>query len=90
MTIGTDQNDSAATLALRALAHIAGDADLGPRFLDLTGLDVATLRSRAAEPDLLAAALGFLEAHEPSLVATAAALDVAPAALAAAHRTLGA
>lgn len=83
-------NDSAATLALRALAHIAGDPDLGPRFLDLTGLDVATLRAHAGEADVLAAALGFLEAHEPSLVATAAALDVRPSALTDAHRTLGA
>lgn len=81
--------EAAETLALRALAHIAGDADLGPRFLDLTGLDVATLRARAGEPGVLAAALGFLEAHEPSLIATAAALEVRPAALAAAHRVLG-
>lgn len=80
--------DAAETLALRALAHVAGDAELGPRFLDLTGLDVATLRARAGEADVLAAVLGFLDAHEPSLVATAHALDVAPAALAAAHRAL--
>ena len=80
--------DAAETLALRALAHVAGDADLGPRFLDLTGLDVATLRARAGKPDILAAVLGFLAAHEPSLVATARALDVAPAALVAAHGTL--
>lgn len=82
--------DAAETLALRALAFVAGDADLGPRFLELTGLDVATLRARAAEPDMLAAVLGFLDSHEPSLVAAADALDVAPATLAAAQRTLGA
>lgn len=80
--------EAAETLALRALAHIAGDADLGPRFLDLTGLDVAELRARAADPGLLAAALGFLEAHEPSLVAAAAALGVKPGALTAAHEVL--
>ena len=80
--------DAAETLALRSLAHIVGDAELGPRFLDLTGLDVATLRARAGEADVLAAALGFLDSHEPSLVATAAALDVAPAAIVAAHRRL--
>jgi len=81
-------HDEAATLALRVLAHIVGDADLGPRFLDLTGLDVATLRTRAGEPDVLAAALGFLESHEPSLIATAHALDVQPAALVAARAVL--
>ena len=80
--------DTAETLALRALAHVVGDADLGPRFLDLTGLDVATLRARAGEPDILAAVLGFLDAHEPSLIATADALGVAPATLVAAHRAL--
>lgn len=86
----TPPSDAAAILALRALAHIAGDPDLGPRFLDLTGLDVATLRAHAGEPEVLGAALGFLEAHEPSLVATAAALDVKPSALIDAHRMLAA
>ncbi|MGI4878894.1 MAG: DUF3572 family protein [Janthinobacterium lividum] len=80
--------EDAETLALRALAYIVGDGDLGPRFLDLTGLDVAGLRARAGEPGLLAAALGFLEAHEPSLVAAAAGLAVKPTALIDAHRQL--
>ncbi len=82
--------DAAETLALRALAHIVGDADLGPRFLDLTGLDVATLRARAGTRPVLAAALAFLDGHEPSLIATATALEVKPVALVAAHRTLAA
>ncbi len=77
------------TLALQALAFIAGDDDLGPRFLDLTGLDAATLRAQAGERHLLAAALAFLEAHEPSLLAAAAALDIKPAALVAASTELG-
>ncbi len=80
--------ETAETLGLRALAHIVGDADLGPRFLDLTGLDVATLRARAGSPAVLSAVLGFLESHEPSLIATAEALDVPPAALTAASRAL--
>jgi len=78
----------AETIALQALAHIAGDADLGPRFLDLTGLDVATLRARAGERDVLAAALAFLAGHEPSLVAAAHALGVRPEVLARAQATL--
>ena len=73
--------DAAATLALRALAHVAGDADLGPRLLDVTGLGIADLRARAADPVLLAEVLAFLAAHEPSLVATARALDVRPQVL---------
>ncbi len=75
-------------MALRALAHIAGDADLGPRLLALTGLDAATLRQRAADPEVLAAVLSFLMARESDLIATARALDEPPAALAMAARTL--
>ena len=78
----------AETLGLMALGYVAGDAELGPRLLDLTGLDVATLRARAGEPELLAATLGFLAAHEPSLIACARALEVKPAALVAAYRQL--
>jgi hypothetical protein len=77
------------TLALQALAWIIGDETLRPRFLDLTGLDAATLRARAGERDMLAATLGFLAAHEPTLVAAADALGVKPAALVAAARDLG-
>jgi hypothetical protein len=88
MATDLPRREAAETLALRALAYVVGDADLGARFLDLTGLDVATLRARAGEPDILAAVLGFLDAHEPNLIATAHALDVAPAALVAAHRVL--
>ena len=80
--------DAAETLGLRVLAFIVGDGELGPRFLDLTGLDVATLRAHASTPAVLAAVFNFLEEHEPSLVATAAALGVAPAALTAANRAL--
>lgn len=75
----------AETIALRVLAHVVGDAALGPRFLSLTGLEVTDLRERAGDRQVLAAVLGFLEGHEPSLVACAAALDLPPAALAAAR-----
>ncbi|WP_419816031.1 DUF3572 family protein [Glacieibacterium sp.] len=81
-------DEAAATLALRALAHIAGDEELGPRLLETTGLDVATLRARAGEPVVLAEVLAFLTNHEPSLLACAEALDVPPLQLADAERTL--
>lgn len=80
--------DAAETLAIRALGHIAGDSDLGPRFLDLTGLDAGSLRARVGDPALLAAALMFLEAHEPSLVATADALGLRPDELVSARALL--
>lgn len=80
--------DDAAVLALRALAHVAGDDDLGPRLLAVTGLDPAELRARAGDPVVLAAVLEFLTSHEPSLIATAEALDVRPERLAAAQGVL--
>ncbi len=75
-------------LGLQALAHIAADEELGPRFLALTGLDADGLRAGASDPGLLAAVLEFLAAHEADLVAVAEALEVSPATLAAAARQL--
>ncbi|WP_404335337.1 DUF3572 family protein [Sphingomonas sp. MMS12-HWE2-04] len=75
-------------IGLQALAWTLGDSARAARLLDLTGLDPAELRARAADPSLLAAALGFLEAYEPDLIACADALDVKPAALVAARRAL--
>jgi hypothetical protein len=51
---------AAETLALKALTRIAGDAGTLERFLSLSGLELADLRERAAEPELLAAVLDFL------------------------------
>jgi hypothetical protein len=36
-----------AVQALQALAHVAGDEDMGPRFLALTGMDADALRANA-------------------------------------------
>lgn len=79
---------NADAIALRALVWTLGDPGRASRLLDLTGLDPARLRARAGEPALLAATLGFLEAHEPDLVACAEALSVKPAALVAARAEL--
>lgn len=75
-------------VALQALVWVLGESGRANRLLDLTGLDPATLRARAGEPALLAATLGFLESHEPDLIACADALDLSPAALVAARRQL--
>ncbi|TGX54881.1 DUF3572 family protein [Sphingomonas gei] len=79
---------NAEALALQALVWTLGDPARASRLLDLTGLDPAELRARAGEPALLAATLGFLEAHEPDLIACAEALDVTPAGLVAARGEL--
>lgn len=83
-----DTNEDASALALRALVWTLEEGGRAGRLLDLTGLDPAGLRARAGTPELLAATLGFLEAHEPDLIACAHALDVDPSALVAARDAL--
>ena len=83
-----DTPDGAAALALQALAWSLGDEDRAQRLLDLTGLDPSDLRARAGEPAVLGAVLGFLEAHEPDLLACADALGVRPESLVAARERL--
>lgn len=80
--------NEASVLALRALAATLADQRLAQRFLSLSGLDAPDLRQRASSPDLLAALLRFLEAHEPDLLAVAEAVGAEPKALVAARREL--
>lgn len=77
---GTNPNDSE-ILALAALAATLTDARRAERFLALTGLSPDGIRARIGERALLAACLGFLEAHEPDLAAVASAIDSTPEAL---------
>ena len=88
MTIQDTNDDEAATLALAALGWTLGDGDRAARLLALTGLTPDTLRAGIAEPGLLAAILGFLESHEPDLMACAKSIDVAPERLVEARRRL--
>lgn len=83
-----DTNEDVTALALRALVWTLAEPDRAMRLLSVTGLDPADLRARAGDPAVLAAALAFLEAHEPDLVACAGELGVAPAALVRAHEAL--
>ncbi len=75
-------------IALAALAATLGDDRRAQRLLELTGIGTDELRSRVADPVLLAALLAFLEAHEPDLVSVAAEIGVDPAALTAARLQL--
>jgi hypothetical protein len=75
-------------LALSALGWVLADDARAQRLLALTGLTPDDLRDRLGAPSVQAAILGFLEAHEPDLVACADALGVAPAQLVAARQEL--
>lgn len=84
----TKGNSDPATLALHALMWTLGEPDRAERLVSTTGLTPADLRARIAEPAVLAATLAFLEAHEPDLIACAAALEVPPGALVTARAAL--
>ncbi len=80
-------NDAEA-LALSALAATLTDERRAARVLELTGLSPDGIRSRLGERSLLAAALAFLENHEPDLIAVAEAVGCKPEALIAARTKL--
>jgi Protein of unknown function (DUF3572) len=73
--------EEALALALRALAHLAGDEATLQRLMAETGLDARTLKGSAAEPQLLAGALDFLFADEALLMAFCKAEAVPPGAV---------
>ena len=73
--------EEAEALAVEALAFVAGDDVLLGRFLALTGIEANQIRRAAAEPGFLAGVLGFLTAHEPTLLAFGAASGRDPASV---------
>jgi hypothetical protein len=83
-----NSTNDAETLALSALAATLTDERRARRFLDLSGIDTEDLRSRAADPAVLAALLRFLEAHERDLIDVAEAIGAKPADLVAAREEL--
>jgi len=84
----TNMPSDAEALALAALAATLTDERRAQRFLDLTGLDADELRARVGDRAVLAAALGFLEAHEPDLIEVAQAIGIKPERLIAARSEL--
>ena len=83
-----ETNEDANTLALRAMVWTLAEPQRAIRLLDTTGLTPADLRHRAGEPAVLAAVLGFLQAHQPDLVACAEGLGTTPERLIAAQEAL--
>jgi hypothetical protein len=80
--------EQAQSIAIRALGFVAGDAELLPRFLAVTGIGASSIRQAAREPGFLAGVLDFLLAHEPSLLRFAAETGTDPASVAEARRRL--
>lgn len=83
----TNQDD---VLALSALIWTISDEKRAERLMALTGLEPDDLRARVGDPDVLVAVLGFLEAHEPDLIACAASIGTKPEALVAARERMSA
>jgi hypothetical protein len=83
-----ETNPEPAELALRALVWTLGEPDRALRLLDVTGMTPADLRTRAGEPAVLSAVLGFLESYEPDLVACADGIGERPEAIVAARAAL--
>jgi hypothetical protein len=80
--------NDAHVIALSALAATLTDERRARRFLDLTGIGTDDLRRRVGDPGLLRALIGFLEAHEPDLVAVSEQIGLKPDELVAAGRAL--
>ena len=80
--------ENAEELAGDALGFLAEDPERLGRFLDLTGLTPATIRSAAGTPGFLLAVLEHLLADEPLLLAFASARGCNPAAVGRAREQL--
>ena len=78
----------AEALALTALAWIAGEPELLPRFLALSGLDGRQIAALARDRGFLGGVLDFLMGNEADLVRFAEAADLSPEAVEAAARSI--
>ena len=79
---------AAETLALKGLGHLAADGEALLRFLRFSGLEVADLRERAADPELLAAVVDFILTDEKLCESFLTAEQIQPHELHAARRAL--
>jgi len=76
--VGAEGRDAALELAVAALGFIASDRDELSRFLALTGIDAASIRTAAAEPGFLGGVLAHIAGNERTLLAFAAQAGIAP------------
>lgn len=80
--------EAAEALALQAVALIATDEDLLPRFLAITGSGLDDLRERLADPDFLGAVLDFVLESDEVVQRLAEAAGLSPEAVLHARRQL--
>ena len=71
-------SENAEILALEALGWLAGEEDGLQRFLSQSGIEAAALRNGAGSPEMSAAILDFLLAHEDLLLRFCASASVDP------------
>lgn len=79
----------AETIAIHALAFLAGDLERLERFLALTGLSPDDVRAAAGDPGFLAAVLEHTTHDETLLMTFSANAGIAPEAVEAARIKLG-
>jgi hypothetical protein len=70
--------EEAEGLAIQALAFIAGDGERLGRFLAVTGIGPAEIRTAAREPDFLIGVLDYMASDEQLIGAFAAEADLDP------------
>jgi hypothetical protein len=70
--------ERAQTIALKALAYLAGDEDWLNHFLNATGMDLGDLKTSAADICFLAGVLDYFLQNEALLLAFAGASELAP------------
>jgi hypothetical protein len=80
--------DEAVGIALSAFAFITSDEERMSRFLAVSGLQPATIRSAASEPGFFAGILDYIASDEPLLLALAKELNAKPEHIMAAHWSL--
>ena len=80
--------DDAEAMAIQILSWLIGQPELMGRFLAMTGIEASSIRQAAAEPGFLAGVIGFIMAHEPTLMAFCEESGVKAERVAACHHRL--
>jgi hypothetical protein len=76
------------TIALNALAYLAGDEDWLDHFLSATGMDLGNLKAGAGDIGFLAGLMDYFLQNEALLLAFAASEELAPETIARARQYL--